>query len=127
MARILVAEDDAAVRQFVTRALGHAGHDVTAVSDGLAALAALEDSAFDLLLSDIAMPGMDGITLALKMSKERPEMAIVLTTGYAHERQRAHNLEALSHHVIDKPFTLSEIVEAVGTVLAARPPSAEPS
>ncbi len=106
MARILVAEDDAAVSAFVTRALRHAGHEVMPVPDGSAALGALAGESFDLLLTDIVMPELYGIALALKVSKDYPKMKILLITGYASERQRAHNLEALIHRVIAKPFTL---------------------
>ena len=113
MARILVAEDDPAVSAFVSRALKHKGHEVTAVPDGSAALTALAGAAFELLLTDIVMPNLDGIALALKVSKDHPRMRILLMTGYANERQRAHNLEALIHRVIEKPFTLEQICAAV--------------
>jgi len=119
MARILVAEDDVAVREFVSRALAHRGHDVTAVEDGLKALAAIDAAAFDLLITDIVMPGLDGIALALKLAKDRPELSILMMSGYAAERQRAHNLEALIHNVIPKPFTLEEICEAAEAALGA--------
>ena len=109
MARILLAEDDPAVREFVRRALMHSGHDVTAVDDGLGAVEALSKASFDLLVTDIVMPGMDGIALALKASKDHPRLPILMMTGYAAERQRAHNLEALIHKVIAKPVTLREI------------------
>lgn len=117
MAKILIAEDEPSVRAFVARALTHAGHKVSAVPDGLAALAALDLDPFDLLLTDIVMPGLDGISLALKASKDYPDMKILLMTGFASERQRAHNLEALVHRVIDKPFTLDEICAAVAEEL----------
>ncbi len=74
---------------------------------------------FDLLLSDIVMPGLDGIALALKAGKDYPAMKILLMSGYATERQRAHNLEALAHRVVAKPFTLAEICAAVATTLAS--------
>ena len=117
MAKILVAEDESAVSAFVVRALAHAGHDVEAVPDGLAALARLSAERFDLLLTDIVMPGLDGIALALKASKDYPDMRILLMTGFAAERQRAHNLEALIHRVISKPFSLDEICAAVDDAL----------
>jgi two-component system cell cycle response regulator CpdR len=117
MAKILVAEDDGAVSAFVVRALSHAGHDVRAVPDGFLALTALAGGSFDLLLTDIVMPGLDGIALALKASKDFPAMRILLMTGFAAERQRAHNLEALIHRVIAKPFTLAEICAAVDAAL----------
>lgn len=120
VAAILLAEDDEAVREFVKRALGHYGHSVTAVSDGGAALAALEETPYDLLLTDIVMPGVDGIALALKATKDRPAMPVVLMTGFAEEQQRAHNLEALIDRVVSKPFSLKEICAAVDAALQAR-------
>lgn len=119
MAKILVAEDELAVREFVTRALAHNGHEVTAVDDGLKALEAVSNDAFDLLVTDIVMPGLDGIALALKLAKDRPRLSILMMSGYAAERQRAHNLDALIHKVVAKPFSLDEICSAVDEVLAA--------
>lgn len=119
VARILVAEDERAVREFVLRALNHQGHEVVAVEDGLQALAALDRESFDLLLTDIVMPGMDGIALALRLRRDRPDLPILLMSGYAAERQRAHNLDALIHNVVAKPFTLREICAAVDSALVA--------
>ncbi len=120
MARILVAEDEAPVREFVVRALAHAGHEVSAVADGQLALQALARERYDLLVTDIVMPQMDGIALALKVTKEWPDMGVLLMTGYAAERQRAHNLEALIHRVIAKPFSLADFLAAVDEALARR-------
>ncbi len=83
MARILVAEDEDSVREFLTRAFGHKGHEVTAVADGGQALEALPAQSFDLLLADIVMPRLDGVALALKVGKDFPALMIVLMTGYA--------------------------------------------
>ena len=118
MARILVAEDEASVAAFIERALKGLGHEVAHAPDGLAAVSALAAGRFDLLLSDIVMPGLDGIALALKAAKDYPEMKILLMSGYAGERQRAHNLEALAHHVLAKPFTLADLCAAVEATLA---------
>lgn len=124
MATILLAEDDRAVREFVSRALRQDGHDITAVSDGQQALNALEKGRFDMLLADIVMPQLDGIALALKAAKDYPDLPVLLMTGYAAERQRAHNLDALIQDVISKPFTLDEIRKAVRKILAIQAPSA---
>ena len=121
MARILLAEDDGAVRSFVSRALAHRGHAVTAVEDGLLALEALGEAGFDLLITDIVMPGLDGIALALKVARDRPNLPILMMTGYSAERQRAHNLEELICQVITKPFSLEQICKAAEEVLAAGP------
>src|SRR6218665_1758477 len=97
MARILVAEDDDNVRQFVVRALELKGHEVVETSDGGLALEAVEAEAgrFDLLLSDIKMPVMDGIALALSVAASHPDITILLMTGFADQRERAHGLDAL--------------------------------
>lgn len=120
MARVLIAEDDAAVREFVSRALTHDGHEVAKASDGLEALALLQEETYDLLLTDIVMPNLDGIALALKVTKEYPTMPVLLMTGYAAERQRAHNLDVLIHDVITKPFTLTQICKAAAKALESR-------
>ncbi|MBO6782703.1 MAG: response regulator [Alphaproteobacteria bacterium] len=121
MAKVLIAEDDDAVREFVRRALVHGGHDVATANDGLDALDHLsDDAAFDLLITDIVMPGMDGIALALKVSKEFPKTAILMMTGYSAERQRAHNLDELIHEVIAKPFSLKQICDAAEDALSVR-------
>ena len=119
MAQILVAEDDTAVQSFVSRALVHRGHKVTSVEDGVQALEALDRDRFDLLITDIVMPSLDGIGLALKVAKDFPELPVLLMTGYSAERQRAHNLEELICEVITKPFTLQEICEAAEAALTA--------
>lgn len=124
MASILLAEDDKAVREFVSRALRQDGHEVMAVGDGQQALNALETRKFDMMLADIVMPQVDGIALALKASKDYPDLPVLLMTGYSAERQRAHNLDALINDVISKPFTLKEIRETVRRVLE---PSADAS
>jgi len=123
MARILLAEDEPSVREFVNRALVHRGHDVTTVNDGGEALEALEEDSFDLLLTDIVMPRVDGVALALKVSKDYPKMRIVLMTGYSAERDRAYNLDALVHEVVSKPFTLAEICDSIDAALKAPPPN----
>ena len=123
MARILLAEDDDNVRQFVARALEHCGHEVTAAEDGglAAELCDGASGAFDLLLSDIKMPVMDGIALALQVGAAYPKMIIVLMTGFADQRERAHGLDALIYDVIPKPFSLAELIGKVGDALAGRP------
>jgi len=118
LANILLAEDDKAVREFVSRALRQDGHEVMAVSDGQQALTALENRIFDMMLADIVMPQVDGIALALKASKDFPDLPVLLMTGYSAERQRAHNMDALVHEVISKPFTLDQIRETVRRVPA---------
>ncbi len=123
MARILLAEDDQNVRDFVSRALRHAGHEVVEAEDGgLASEIVVEEKGgFDLLLSDIKMPVMDGIALALSVASTFPKLTIVLMTGFADQRERAHGLDQLIYDVIPKPFTMQALMDKVADALAGRP------
>lgn len=120
MAHILVAEDDPAVRDFVCRALESFGHSADGAPDGGAAMEKLEKGPYDLLLTDIVMPVMDGIALALAAGSLLPDMPILMMTGYSNERERAHNLDALVHDVLLKPFSLPQIGEAVERALLSK-------
>lgn len=119
MAHILLAEDDEAVRSFVKRALELDGHTVVAHEDGAAAAETLarDKGRFDLILSDIKMPVMDGIAFALIAARDYPALPILLMTGFADQRERASGLEALIHDVVTKPFSLAEIRRAVHDAL----------
>ena len=118
MARILIAEDDDGVRLLVARALRLEGHEVVAVEDGEVALERLvADPDFDLLLSDIRMPAMTGIELAYATAARWPDLAILLMTGYAEQKEAAEDLMRIIVGVVDKPFSLSEIRERVRDVL----------
>lgn len=117
MAKILLAEDEAAVRAFVRRALEAHGHAVDEARDGGEALERLACERYDLLLTDIVMPVMDGIALALKASAERPQMPILMMTGFAKEKDRARNLDQLITEVLSKPFTLQQLIAAVRRAL----------
>jgi CheY-like chemotaxis protein len=123
MARILVAEDEDPLRALVARAITDLGHTVVTAFDGADALDILtrEHGGFDLLLTDIRMPLMDGIALALATARDHPQIVILLMTAYADQRERASNLEALIHDVVLKPFTLAELKTAVTEALTAGP------
>jgi two-component system cell cycle response regulator CpdR len=122
MARILIAEDEESLCAMCERALRTDGHDVTAAHDGAEALDLLtrEQGRFDLLLTDVRMPVMDGIALALAAARDFPDLTILLMTGYADQRERAQGLDALIHDVLAKPFTLAMLRGAVGEALAVR-------
>ena len=119
MARILLAEDDEAMRRFLSRALTRAGHEVIAVADGLDAMPLLDRNSFELLLADIVMPGMDGIDLAKLASHHNPELKVMLITGFAAVAVEARSVLALRAKVLSKPFHLRTIVEEVDRLLAA--------
>lgn len=118
--RILLTEDDDSVRAFVSRALELDGHRVETACDGLEAMERLEESdgGFDLLVSDVKMPLMDGIALAHKAAGQWPGLPILLMTGYADQRERAEDLSKVIRDVLTKPFTLQEIRAAVSDAAA---------
>jgi|SRR5689334_6428889 CheY-like chemotaxis protein len=120
MARILLAEDDEALRALCARALRMDGHEIATACDGAEALdvIARDDASFDLLLTDIRMPIMDGIALALAAARDYPTLTILLMTGYADQRERAHGLDAIIHDVIAKPFSVTTLRGAVTEALA---------
>jgi len=122
MPHILIAEDEDSMRSLVARAIAMDGHEIVTAQDGAEALELLtqEQGAFDLLLTDIQMPVMDGIALALTAARDFPELKILLMTGYADQRERASGLEAIVHDVVTKPFSVADIRTAVADALAAR-------
>jgi two-component system cell cycle response regulator CpdR len=122
MPRILIADDEDSMRKLVARAIAMDGHDIVTAQDGAEALEILthEQGSFDLLLTDIQMPVMDGIALALSAARDFPELTILLMTGFADQRERASNLNAIAHDVITKPFSVADIRTAVADALASR-------
>ncbi|QQR70079.1 MAG: response regulator [Alphaproteobacteria bacterium] len=121
MARILVAEDEPSVRAFITRCLDRAGYQVTTACDGQQALTLLTRNTYDLLLTDIVMPEMDGIALALRVARDWPDLRVVMISGYPQERMRAHNLNVLVHRIVAKPFSMQELLDAVADSLKTGP------
>jgi two-component system, cell cycle response regulator CpdR len=112
MIRILLAEDEDAMRTYLARALQNAGYDVVAVDRGTAALPLLETEHFDLLLSDIVMPEMDGIELAQRCSEVSPDTKVMFITGFAAVTLKASR-EAPQAKVLSKPFHLKDLVMEV--------------
>jgi len=109
MRRILLAEDEEAMRTYLTRALENAGYDVVAVDRGTAAVPLLEGGEFDLLLSDIVMPEMDGIELAQRCGEISPRTKVMFITGFAAVTLKASR-ETPHANVLSKPFHLRDLV-----------------
>jgi two-component system cell cycle response regulator CpdR len=122
MPRVLIADDEESMRMLVARAIAMDGHDTVTAQDGAEALEILirEDGAFDVLLTDIQMPVMDGIALALAAARDFPNVTILLMTGFADQRERASGLNAIAHDVITKPFSVTDVRSAVAAALTAR-------
>jgi CheY-like chemotaxis protein len=125
--RILLTEDDDSVRAFVSRALELDGHDVETACHGVEALQRLTDceGSYDLLVTDVKMPLMDGIALAHEASGKWPGLPILLMTGFADQRERAEDLAEKIRDVVTKPFTLQQIREAVTEAATADDASQE--
>jgi two-component system cell cycle response regulator CpdR len=119
MARILLADDDAAARDLVQRALASDGHSVTCTQDGVEALEQLQSASvqFDVLIADVQMPGIDGIALAEKSLNLQPKLRVILISGYADELDRAEHLKGKVARVAAKPVTLEGIRAAVRAAL----------
>lgn len=110
------------MRLLVARAIAMDGHEIVTAEDGAEALEILnsDPSAFDLLLTDIKMPVMDGIALALSAARDFPNLTILLMTGFADQRERASGLNAIIHDVVTKPFSVADIRTAVADALSSR-------
>ena len=121
MSRVLIVDDEESMRMLVARAIAMDGHQTETAQDGAEALEILtrEQGRFDLLLTDIQMPVMDGIALALATARDFPKLTILLMTGFADQRERAYGLNAIAHDVISKPFSVADIRTAVADALAA--------
>jgi two-component system cell cycle response regulator CpdR len=109
MIRILLAEDDGAMRVYLERALERAGYSVTAVDRGTAALPLIEQERFDLLLTDIVMPEMDGIELARRATELDPDLKVMFITGFAAVTLKAGKAVPQAK-VLSKPFHLRDLV-----------------
>ena len=122
MSRVLIADDEESMRLLVARAIAMDGHEIVTAEDGAEALDILtrEEGSFDLLLTDIKMPVMDGIALALATARDFPRLTVLMMTGFADQRERASGLEAIVHDVVTKPFSVADIRTAVADALAAR-------
>lgn len=118
VARILLAEDDDAMRGFLERALQKAGYDVCAFANGAEAYDRLQEEPFTLLLTDIVMPRMDGIELARRASELDPDLKIMFITGFAAVVLNNDTAAPKDARVLSKPFHLKDLVREVDRLLA---------
>ena len=116
---ILLAEDDPSMREYLARALERTGYAVVAVEDGPSALRQLTETGFDLLLTDIVMPEMDGIELAHRAAVLHPGMRVMFITGFAAVTLHNDAMPA-GAKVLSKPFHLRDLVAEVDRLFATR-------
>ena len=119
MAHILLAEDDESLRRFLAQALAKAGHEVTDFGDGAKAWECVKGFRFDLMLTDIVMPGMDGIELAKRAAEIDPGLKIMFITGFAAVALHPSSNAPKQAKVLSKPFHLREIVSEIDRMIAA--------
>ena len=109
-ARILVADDEDSLRWVLEKGLHQAGYEVTAVKDGAAAVRAVEAEPFDLVLLDVRMPGMDGLTALGKMRELRPTASIVVMTAHGTMETAIQAMQRGAYDYLTKPFDLDEVL-----------------
>lgn len=119
MAKILLAEDDDTLRQFLEWELGKAGHEVFAVRDGSEALPVLAEGRFDVLVADIVMPEIDGIELARRAGAIDPGLRILFITGFSAVALRSRGARLPEAKVLSKPFHLRVLVDEIDKLMAA--------
>ena len=119
MAKIILAEDDGDMRRFLVKALQNAGFDVISFDNGLSAYQRLREEPFELLLTDIVMPEMDGIELARRASELDPDIKIMFITGFAAVALNSDSAAPKNAKVLSKPVHLRELVNEVQKMLAA--------
>ena len=119
MAKIILAEDDDDMRRFLVKALEKAGHQVTSFGEGASAFEEIKQTTFDLLLTDIVMPEMDGIELARRASELDPSLKIMFITGFAAVALHPDSRAPKDAKVLSKPFHLRDLVAEVDRMMAA--------
>jgi two-component system cell cycle response regulator CpdR len=117
--KILLAEDDNDMRRFLVKALENAGFEVSSFDNGLSAYQRLREEPFEMLLTDIVMPEMDGIELARRASELDPDIKIMFITGFAAVALNSDSAAPKNAKVLSKPVHLRELVSEVNKMLAA--------
>lgn len=119
MTKILLAEDDGDMRRFLVKALDNAGYQVVDFDNGASAYDRLREEPFNLLLTDIVMPEMDGIELARRATEIDPDLKVMFITGFAAVALKPDSQAPKDAKVLSKPFHLRDLVDEVEKMLAA--------
>jgi DNA-binding NtrC family response regulator len=121
VARILVVDDEARMQQLLAQRLGRQGHQVRTAGDGIAALAALEEEDFDVVLSDLRMPQLDGMGLLSRIRERWPETRVILVTGHGDQvRDAVAAMQAGAYSYLLKPLDLDETATQVERAAAEK-------
>ena len=119
MHKIILAEDDNDMRRFLVKALENAGYEVVSYDNGRSAYDRLREEPFELLLTDIVLPAMDGIVLARKATELDPDMKVMFITGFAAVALNPDNSAPKDARILSKPFHLRDLVNEVERLLNA--------
>ena len=121
---VLVADDNEVAQRLCRRVLEKAGHKVVTASDGLEAvqIALAPTGAPDVILMDVAMPGMDGLEAMRQIKAQKPSLGIVIASAHSMPRDRERFLAAGADDVLSKPFKLTDLTSVVERLTADRPP-----
>ena len=124
MARILIVEDNDAMRVFLAQALARIGHDVDTAPDAESAEVMLTSKAVDLLVADIELPGENGVELARRAVRRFPDLRVIFVTGFTELAAQSSDFVARRTRILSKPFGLSDLTTQVAAMLkgvAAQP------
>jgi two-component system KDP operon response regulator KdpE len=116
MSRVLVVDDEGGIRRVVRDALEQAGHEVETAADGVTALDSLEAETFDLVISDLSMPGMGGLEVVRRI-REKSAVPILILTVRQEEREKVRLLDAGADDYVTKPFGVAELVARARALL----------
>src|SRR5262245_64815605 len=117
MANILIVDDDTGIRTHLAAGVRELGHEVEVTADAIEALAVMDRGAFDVVLSDIRMAGMDGLALLRELRRRHPEAGVVLMTAYATIPDAVEAIRSGAYDYLVKPFSVEQVALVLGRLL----------
>ncbi len=116
--RILVIDDESIVRMSCNRALSPEGYEVVSAQNGSEGLKILEEGQFDIVLTDLKMPDIDGIEVLRKIKEKWPETEVIIITGYQTVDTAVKSIKLGAFDYVEKPFTPDTLIAAVSDAMA---------
>jgi len=117
--KILIIDDEAIVRVSCKKCLVPEGYDVDSAENGIAGLRLVESNTYDLILTDLKMPDMDGIEFLAKIKETHPKAKVIMITGYSTSEHAEMAIKSGAYNYIEKPFTPETLVKAVKEALSS--------
>ncbi len=125
--KILVVDDETYVRDLLTRVLARRGHDVDTATDGESALQRMSERHYDLVLTDVVMPGIDGFDLLRRVKANYPGVTVIVLTGYARKQSISDFMLYGADEYLSKPFQVQALLDSVDRVVGRGPSPADPA